>query len=100
MDRYGWLADELTELWEQLEEPELKPDADDVQRLLQLAIEASNLACRKRRKRAEASGELSATTLAPSANPAGARRRAAAPRRTRFGPEVAPGPAPFALGFA
>ena len=50
MDHYGWLADELNELYEQLEAPGLKGDACDVQRLLLFAIEASNLACRTRRR--------------------------------------------------
>lgn len=91
MDHYGWLADELTELYEQLEDPALKADACDVQRLLLFAIEASNLACRMRRKRGESElGEPARSVRRPPVQP----------RQTRNGPEVALEPVTFALGFA
>lgn len=91
MDHYGWLADELTELYEQLEQPGLKSDACDVQRLLLFAIEASNLACRMRRKRRETDRIEPVRSV---------RRPPIQPRQTRNGPEVALEPATFALGFA
>ena len=99
MDHYGWLADELTELWEQLDAPELKPDAAEVQKLLLSAIEACNFACRDRRKRSEtALVELPSVRIG---GPPGARRQTyGTQRRKRNRPEVAPGPVPFAIGFA
>jgi hypothetical protein len=54
MDHYGRLVDILTDLWEELEAPDLVGDARTVQKALEKAMTAAVEAERARRLRAEA----------------------------------------------
>ena len=54
MDHFGRLADELTDVIEELDRPEYAADAVALQRALRKAVEEANIACRARRKRREA----------------------------------------------
>jgi hypothetical protein len=67
MDHYGRLVDILTELWEELEAPDLVGDARPVQKALEKAMAAAVAAENARRDRA---------TVSPASAPAFERRAA------------------------